>query len=111
MLLPNDEQETPTWCINCLPGDATIVINRSDLAGSAARRQLVLRGRSVSPGEGCIQTQLLVDDAPVDWWPTDKCASTTKDGRWRLNVPLYGGRCAPAAANRCDVCGRSVAGG
>ncbi len=89
-LLPTAERFTPMWCINCLPEGETVAILDSNLTGSAARQQLVLQGSTIAISGTCIQTQLLVDDAPADWWPTNRCASTTKDGRWRLNVPLYG---------------------
>jgi len=47
----------------------------------------VVSGRSTLPQGTCIETHVLVDGQPADWWPADQCVKV-KDGSWRLTVAL-----------------------
>lgn len=76
------------WCIDCLADGEVIAIDKVLRAGSKERRMYTFSGRTTLPNNSCIQTQLLADGEPVDWWPADQCASLWR-GRWKMIVPLY----------------------
>ncbi len=90
ILLPYANEPLISWCINCLPNGESVAIDRSTLAGSAERRQLVVSGRAASPAASCVRTRLLINGTPASWWPTERCVFVINNGVWRLNVPLYG---------------------
>ncbi|MFP3897338.1 MAG: hypothetical protein ACLFV5_10960, partial [Anaerolineales bacterium] len=49
--------------------------------------QMTVRGETSLPDETCIQTELLVDDEVVSWWPDTACAEV-QDGLWEMEVSL-----------------------
>jgi len=51
--------------------------------------QITFHGKSTLPEETCVITELLADDAPISWWPSDTC-SYSKQGEWEFKVSLEG---------------------
>lgn len=56
---------------------------------------IVFQGEAALPEDQCVYTRLLMDDAPVDWWPVGKCFPVTGQA-WRFSVSL-GDNGAPEA--------------
>ncbi len=50
---------------------------------------VAISGRSALPNGTYIETELLINGQPTDWWPSDQPAKV-KDGSWRLTVALGG---------------------
>lgn len=84
----SNRQPDYLWCIGCLAEGQVIAVDQVRRAGSKDRRMYIFRGRTTLPNNACIQTQLLADGKPVDWWPVDECASLWR-GHWRMIAPLY----------------------
>ena len=48
---------------------------------------IAFQGEAVLPEDQCVYTRLLMDDAPMDWWPVGKCFPVTSQV-WRFSVSL-----------------------
>jgi hypothetical protein len=56
---------------------------------------VAISGRSTLPNGTHVQTYLLVDGQPADWWPAEQ-SIRVKDGSWRLTVALLEGGALPS---------------
>jgi hypothetical protein len=51
--------------------------------------QITFHGKSTLPDETCINTELLADGIPLEWWPGDTCVDLSQ-GKWEFRVLLEG---------------------
>jgi hypothetical protein len=50
-------------------------------------KEITFEGRGDLPPDACIQSQLFVNDQPLNWWPKGSCGVLTDNG-WQIEVPL-----------------------
>jgi hypothetical protein len=89
------EEETYTYHA---AGDRVVLASPSQAATDASLRVVHVRvaheeekvtvwGEASLPDGTCIQTQLLLNDEVVSWWPSGACAQV-QDGGWEMDVSL-----------------------
>ncbi len=62
-----------------------ISINRVQVNQGAG---IYVTGESNLPSDACINTELLADQQPVNWWPRDTCIQVDEAGNWEYLVAL-----------------------
>jgi len=50
-------------------------------------KEITFQGRGDLPADACIQSQLFVNDQPLEWWPKDDCGVLNGES-WQIEVPL-----------------------